>query len=162
MTEIRELHGGTEGSVPRQGVMDLPSRQIIHQIIDHKLSPLIFQLLVQFLPSTAIFMYTRIMVSKGMVSKSKYWISEKYKGIPVCIFTESVLIFFHLCFIRVLVLMGCLWCALPEKKNCTFPPHNSACSCPLSPLLCISASSYIQPPPDDIGEFKQYVTQNLG
>lgn len=34
---------------------------------------------------------TRIMVSKGMVSKSKYWISEKNKGIPVSIFTESVL-----------------------------------------------------------------------
>ena len=26
---------------------------------------------------------TRIMFSKGMVSKSKYWISEKNKGIPV-------------------------------------------------------------------------------
>ena len=44
---------------------------------------------------------TRIMVSKGMVSKSKYWISEKNKGIPVSIFTESVLTFFQLCFIRV-------------------------------------------------------------
>ena len=45
--------------------------------------------------------YTRIMVSKGMVSKSKYWILEKNKGIPVSIFTESVLTFFQLCFIRV-------------------------------------------------------------
>ena len=28
---------------------------------------------------------TRIMVSKGMVSKSKYWISEKNKGMSVSI-----------------------------------------------------------------------------
>ena len=34
------------------------------------------------------FQNARIMVSKGMVSKSKYWISEKNKGIPVSIFSE--------------------------------------------------------------------------
>ena len=33
------------------------------------------------------------MVSKGMVSKSKYWISGKNKGIPVSIFTVSTHIF---------------------------------------------------------------------
>ena len=56
---------------------------------------------------------TRIMVSKCMVSKSKYWISEKNKGIPVSIFTESVLIFFQLCFIRVWSLRAST--GFPEK-----------------------------------------------
>ena len=52
------------------------------------------------LKTTNIVHTTRIMVSKGMVSKSKYSISEKNKGMPVSIcpnflgyFLKSVLIF---------------------------------------------------------------------
>ena len=74
--------------------MDAEAQRLIAQEIENKNIEQVGQ---HFVGSKS----TRIMVSKGMVSKSKYWISEKNKGIPVSIFTESVLTFFQLCFIRV-------------------------------------------------------------
>ena len=44
-----------------------------------------FVLNLCILPKFNTFQNTRIMFSKGMVSKSKYWISEKNKGMSVSI-----------------------------------------------------------------------------
>ena len=52
-------------------------------------------------------------------------------------------------------------CALPEKKRIVLFPTQRR-MLPSSLSTTISASSYIQSSPDDIGDLKQYVIQNLG
>ena len=51
----------------------------------HKSIYIVIQEKIEFGSKASGLYYTRIMVSKGMVSKSKYSISEKNKGMPVSI-----------------------------------------------------------------------------